>query len=82
VDFRIAIWRLLAGARIRAVHLNYERQQQFRLALELEWRDSPESPGRPAERYESNCIWDFHILQHLSMIVSNGKPILEFFDAE
>ncbi|HUG92812.1 MAG TPA: hypothetical protein VML55_18365 [Planctomycetaceae bacterium] len=82
LDFRIAIWRILAGARIGAVNLGYERQRQFQLCLELEWRDGGNQPDGPRERYESDRLWDFQVLKHVSMIVSNGKPILEFFDPE
>ncbi len=74
IDFRILVWRLLAGLEIRAVDMSYKSRDLF-IRIVIGQRDGDD------EVYESQHPWDFAVLQHLGMLLVSGKLVLEGYYA-
>lgn len=67
-DILVMAWRILQGAEIAAIHLQYHASGPFHLSVRL---NSPDAPPAP-EEYESNDIDDAVVLRHLgTMKVGN-----------
>ena len=76
LEIRLAIWRILLGAEIGSLSLEYRRADIFdlRITLELPYDGKPED-------YHGSQLGDFQMLRHLGTLTIDGKPVFEGFYA-
>ena len=73
VPMRVMLWRLLSGATILRLSVEFDRAaRRFRFRVTLRMKDTEE----PDPEYVSENPWDYRILKHLSLMLSGDDPIL------
>ena len=71
-EMLVMVWRVLNGADIGSVHLDLAQASRFRLEIILR----PDRLGTE-EKYESDDVWDLHVLRQFGISKLNGKiPLL------
>ena len=73
-EMLVMVWRILRGMRIENVDLRYAATASFRMAVTLR----PQR-GTDEERYESDDVFDFNLLRHVSLSKVRGRPMLDGF---
>ncbi len=73
----VMVWRILQGATISSVTLQYENMQSFHLRVAL---TSPYGEGEP-EEYESRSVNDAGLLRHFGIMTVDGQPVFDGFYA-
>ena len=73
--FRLMVLRLLDGSTILSVDFHYEERREARLRIRLRDRRGSE------EAFESDDLWDAHVLRHLGFMKIGDEPVLDGFYA-
>jgi len=74
-DILVLVRRILDGASIKTMKLDYSMQKSFHLVVELE----PLETQVTGERYESTDIEDAVILRHLGILKMGDQPVFDGF---
>jgi hypothetical protein len=72
-DMLLLAWRLLQGAEIVDVKLNYRLKETFSMRVVIRMADDPE------EHYESHDIDDAAVLRHLGILKMGNLPVFDGF---
>ena len=75
-DMLVMAWRLLQGAEVAEVELQYQLQKRFGLRVKV---TSPE--GQPEEIYESSDIDDAAVFRHFGILKMDDHPVFDGFYA-
>ncbi len=75
-DMLLMAWRIIQGMEVKAVQLEYRRQQSFEVRVTLE------SPyGEEDAPYTSTKIHDFTLFRHIGVLEISGHPVFDGFYA-
>lgn len=69
----VMAYRIVMGARIKSVSLNYESEDHCQLKVTLSDKAAPD--------YQSNDIHDATVLRHFGVLTMDNKPIFDGFYA-
>lgn len=70
----LMVWRIIQGMEVRAIQMNYQRQQSFEVQVILE------SPyGEQDEPYVSQKIQDFALFRHIGIMELGDAPVFDGF---
>ena len=75
VDVLVLIWRLIEGAEIRDLVIQYQRKKAFSGRFVVGER------GGADEVYETTTPWDFTVVRHFGMLTVNNNLILDGYYA-